>query len=88
MTDVLSLPDLERSIVNWVMRESRATLAQCVVALEQPGEILQPILPQLVAEGFLRCVEPEADLAEQIYEPAMRTRRNRRVSKAIWDALD
>lgn len=88
MTDVLSLPDLERSLVNWIMRENRATFAQCVVALEQPIEVLQTVLPNLVAEGFLRCADPEIELEEQVYEPAMRTRRNRRVPKAIWDALN
>lgn len=88
MTDVLSLPDLERSVVNWIMRHSRSTLAQCAEAIEQPATALQFVLPQLVNDGFLRCVESELDEMQQCYEPAVRTRRNRVVPQKIWDALD
>ncbi|MFK8184752.1 MAG: hypothetical protein AB8B99_15380 [Phormidesmis sp.] len=85
MTDVLSLPDDERNLVNWIMRQSNATLAQCVANFQQPTAEIEGKLSSLIKAGFLKRTENKDD--ECVYQPAMRTRRNRQVPKKIWDAL-
>ena len=85
MTDVLSLPDDERNLVNWIMRQSGATLAQCTDKFQQPAAEVEARLSGLVKSGFLKQSTGEDN--EYIYQPAMRTRRNRQVPKKIWDAL-
>ncbi|MEM6449941.1 MAG: hypothetical protein AAF703_06485 [Cyanobacteria bacterium P01_D01_bin.105] len=85
MTDVLSLPDDERNLVNWIMRQSGATLAQCVAKFPQPAAEIEERICDLIKAGFLRQTESADD--ECVYQPAMRTRRNRQVPKQIWDAL-
>ena len=85
MTDVLSLPDDERNLVNWIMRQSGATLAQCTEKFQRPATEIEGRLGDLIKAGFLKKSKEEG--AEYIYQPAMRTRRNRQVPKKIWDAL-
>lgn len=85
MTDVLSLPDDERNLVNWIMRQSNATLAQCVEKFQQPVTEIEERLCNLIQAGFLKQSEGKGE--ECVYQPAMRTRRNRQVPKKIWDAL-
>ena len=90
MTDVLSLPDDDRNLVNWIMRKSGATLSQCAEKFERSPAELEEKLCALVKEGFLKYKEApskESQTDECVYQPAMRTRRNRQVPKQIWDAL-
>lgn len=85
MTDVLSLPDDDRNLVNWIMRKSSATLSQCVEKFQRSPAEIEEKLCHLVSQGFLKQNDRQPE--ECIYQPAMRTRRNRQVPKKIWDAL-
>ncbi len=80
MTDVLLLNDAERSIVNWVLRQRRSTLAQLSAQFRQSPEALSALLDQLVAAGFLLETVGQ-------YRVAVRTKPYRPSTEQLWDAL-
>jgi DNA-binding IclR family transcriptional regulator len=86
MTDVLSLAEAERSVVNYILRQRRSTLSQISQQLEIPTTDLQPLLNRLVSEGFLtEAAETASETA--IYQIAVRTRPHRPSAEKLWDAL-
>jgi DNA-binding IclR family transcriptional regulator len=56
MSDVLALSDIERAVVNHIIRQRHGSLAQLSQQLEQPTDDLHPLLTQLVIEGFLSTI--------------------------------
>jgi predicted transcriptional regulator len=84
MGDVLLLPDAERKIVNWLVRQREATVVQVAAQIERSPQTVQELLDRLVEQGFIQYTEIEG---ERRYRPRLAPKRNRSVPKNIWDKL-
>lgn len=82
MADLLFLPETERGLVNWLLRQHSASLSEIAGYLMQDEAQTQAIIDRLAADGFVRFVEAAA-----AYEPALTSRRGRQVPSNIWNAL-
>lgn len=83
MADLLFLPDLERSLINWLLRQQSATLADAALYLEQSEADAATLLQDLIDQGF---VQLDADSRQ--YQPKLQVRKGRKVPTNIWDALE
>ncbi|ESA38971.1 hypothetical protein N836_29695 [Leptolyngbya sp. Heron Island J] len=82
MIDVLSLADVERSVVHYIMRQRRSTPAQLSHHFKKTVADIQPILNQLVTDGFL-----SKDLESDSYQIAISSRPQRPSAEKLWDMI-
>jgi ribosomal protein S8 len=85
MADVLFLPEVERSLVNWLLRQQNATLAEIAAYITKNTDDTLVILEGLIAQGFVKSIENEGDLR---YQTCLVGRKKRGVSDRIWNALE
>lgn len=85
MADLLFLPDIERSLMNWLLRQQSATLAEVAAHLNNTETVAQHLLTELTNQGFVQLVE-QAD--QPYYQPKLTIRKGRKVPTNIWDALE
>lgn len=85
MVDVVSLPDDQRQLVNWIIREKDVTLAQVMAHTAQEEEILRPQLEALVKQGFLQQLEIESELH---YQLRLAPKQRKQLPKDIWQKLE
>jgi predicted transcriptional regulator len=85
MADVLELPDADRDLVSWIMREGPVSLAEARAAFPGEAEALPASLARLTESGFVARSEGEA---EPRYSVRVTSRAARRVSSPdFWKAL-
>jgi len=85
IADLLFLPEAERSLVNWLLRQHSATFSEVVAHLSQAPDAVQLLLENLIAEGIVRSIEENDELR---YQPRLITRVGRQVPRKIWNALE
>ncbi|MBW4445054.1 MAG: hypothetical protein KME10_28455 [Plectolyngbya sp. WJT66-NPBG17] len=94
MADLLFLPDLERGLMNWLLRQRSASLNEVAnyLAKDEATSLecnlkgsARSLLEKLAAEGFLQATESEGQIC---YQPCLASRRGRQVPSTIWNALD
>lgn len=73
IADVLTLPDVERKLINWLVRQQKATLGEIAAFVSQDEASTQTILDGLVQKGFVSC---NAQSEPSCYEPRLRSRRS------------
>ncbi len=83
MTDVLTLAETQRLLVNWILRNREASIDQLSEQLQQNRQTLLPLLEELILDGFIY-----KDIQNGHYKTTIRTRLNRKVPQKIWDALE
>ena len=82
MIDVLSLADVERSVVYYIIRQRRSTLAQLSHHFNKTVADIQPLINQLVTDGFL-SKDPKSDS----YQIAIISRPQRLSAEKLWDMI-
>ena len=85
LAHVLSLPDPQRGLVNWIMREDEMDLAAVSARLGQSEEEARATLAELVAQGFLREIECRGRVT---YRVRLGRKRGRDLPANLWQALD
>ncbi|WP_035990575.1 helix-turn-helix domain-containing protein [Leptolyngbya sp. KIOST-1] len=85
MTDLLGLADPERTLVNWLVRQRRASLADIVAHTQMEAAAAQALVDKLLAGGFL-VVEDGSNPA--IFKPNLVSRKPRTVPDKLWNALE
>ncbi|MGG6238976.1 hypothetical protein ACQ4N7_10075 [Nodosilinea sp. AN01ver1] len=85
MTDLLVLPDAERTLVNWLVRQRGASLADIVAHTQAEPAAVQTTLDNLLSAGFL-TVDEASDPA--LFKPNLVSRKPRTVPDKLWNALD
>ena len=83
MTDLLVLPDSERTLVNWLVRQRGASLADIVAHTQAEPAAVQEMLDKLLTAGFLTV-----DEASDLFKPNLVSRKPRTVPDKLWNALD
>jgi DNA-binding IclR family transcriptional regulator len=84
MADLLFLPETERSLMQWLLRQQSANLTEVAAFLAQNEAEAERILNELIDQGFVRLKESDQ---QQSYQPSLASRRGRQVSSDIWNAL-
>jgi hypothetical protein len=85
MTDLLTLADPERTLVNWLLRQRGASLADIVAHTQAEPAALQAMLDNLTATGFL-ILHEDADPA--VFKPNLVSRRPRTMPEKLWKAVE
>jgi MinD-like ATPase involved in chromosome partitioning or flagellar assembly len=84
MFDLLLLPDTERQLINWIIRQGKATLLDCVSHTGQSKATIEKILEKLVEQGLLRFSQVADD---EYYQPQLNSEKQRLLPNHIWEAL-
>lgn len=85
MTDLLALADPERSLLNWLLRQRGASLADILAHTQVEAAAVQAMLENLIAGGFL-TVSQATDPA--VFKPHLVSRRVRTVPEKLWKAVE
>ncbi len=85
LAELLALPDPQRGLANWIMREGEVDLAAVSARLGQSEEQARAFLADLVSRGFLREVEVRGRL---LYQMRLGRKRGRELPANLWQALD
>ncbi|MBE9158463.1 MarR family transcriptional regulator [Nodosilinea sp. LEGE 06152] len=85
MTDLLGLPDPERTLVNWLVRQRGASLADILAHTQTEPAAVQATLDNLLTAGFL-TVDEASDPA--LFKPNLVSRKPRTLPDQLWNALD
>jgi hypothetical protein len=85
MADLLALPDAERTLVTWLMRQRGASLGDVVAHTQAEPDAMQAMLDTLVSGGFL-SVDETTDPA--VFHPSLVSRKPRTVPDRLWSALE
>ena len=85
MADLLFLPKMERTLMNWLLRQQNATLAEIADRIAKDLDDTLVILEELIEQGFLKSVECEGEIR---YEPCLVARKRRGSRTKVWDVLD
>jgi MinD-like ATPase involved in chromosome partitioning or flagellar assembly len=84
MFDVLLLPDAERQLMNWIIRQGKATLSDCVHHTGKPKAMVESTLENLVRQGLLQF----SQLADDgHYKPQFASEKQRLLPNQIWEVL-
>jgi hypothetical protein len=81
MTDVLTLPEDQRQVVRWMMRQGRTGLDGLAAEFAEQAASLPSMLETLVANGFVHVVE---EAGTTLYEVRVSSRPARRAQTDIW----
>ncbi len=73
IADVLILPDVERKLINWLVRQQQATLNEIAAYIAHDEESTQSILAELGRKGFIAFT---IDNEQCCYAPRLRSRRS------------
>ena len=73
IADVLTLPNGERRLVNWLVRQQSATLSEIAAYISQDESSTQTVLEGLTKQGFVGQVDQNG---QAHYEPRLRSRRS------------
>lgn len=86
MAGVLDLPDEERTLVTWLMRQQQVSLSQISRYLEQSDDATQRFLDDLVEREYVtRRVTPEG--VRYSARPAARSRKTA-MPPDVWQTLE
>ncbi|PSN15417.1 hypothetical protein C7293_07265, partial [filamentous cyanobacterium CCT1] len=83
MADLLVLPDAERTLVNWLVRQRGASLADIVAHTQTEPAAVQAMLDNLLTAGFFTV-----DEASALFKPNLVSRKPRTLPDKLWNALD
>jgi|GEM_PF-1516391 len=75
MTDLLSLPDKERKLMNWLMRCRKASFTEITHHLGGDVATAQEIVEQLFQSGFITTSEHSEEAEDIVLMPKIMSRR-------------
>ncbi len=84
MTDLLALPDSERTLMNWLVRRRQASFAELLDRVGGDAETLKGMIERLISAGFLTA---DGDSGESVFKPNLVSRKTRTLPNQVWDAL-
>jgi len=85
MSDVLDMPDGQRQLINWLLRQRIADLAQVAHFLDCDEAAVRETLAGLVEGGLVREFEQRGTLR---YQVRLAPKRGRTMPENLWQALD
>lgn len=88
MADVLSLPDSERKLVNWLLDQQEASFSALVTNAEESKQNVRVMVDALVMQGFLRKIVRGVGEENIYYQVRFARKRGASLPLNLWSALD
>ena len=88
MTDLLSLPDAERKLMNWLLDRQEASFSELVTQAGESKQRVRAMVDALVMQGFLRKIERGTEEENVGYQVRFARKRGASLPLNIWSALD
>ncbi len=85
MADLLNMPDDQRQLINWLLRQKTAVLAEVVRFMGRDEAAARDLLTGLVEQGLVREFEQRGTLCFQV---RLAPKRGRAMPANLWQALD
>jgi hypothetical protein len=85
MLDILTLPEDQQQIINWMTRQRAVSLADVVAQMGQDEAVARTMLDTLMGKGFVQEIPGEGELH---YRTKMAFKRRRQLPSNIWQALE
>ncbi|MHB8619884.1 MAG: hypothetical protein ACYDAG_09970 [Chloroflexota bacterium] len=85
MMDLVGLPEIERQLVTWMLREGQVTLAEANERLGIGLAESEKLLQGLEARGYVEAV---AETGPPSFRPRRPMKRASRAGSSLWRALD
>ena len=86
MLDVLALPDGERQVVQWVLRQNGAAVSEVAAHIGQDEAAAAAALESLTARGFLERLDGDGEVRWRARITSRRAARN--TARDVWKALE
>ncbi|HIK06660.1 MAG TPA: MarR family transcriptional regulator [Trichormus sp. M33_DOE_039] len=83
--DLTHLPDEQRQLVNWIIRQQKVTLSDIVNNQNISEQLAQQYIENLISHGFIRVVKEEEAI---YYQPHFASPKKSRLPQHIWDKLE
>lgn len=88
MLDILTLPDDQRQLMNWIIRQGSVKLRDVVNRIKQDEVVALSLLEQLLKQGFIQQLDSED---EWVYQPLLTSKvvkKSTRLSQDVWPSLE
>jgi predicted transcriptional regulator len=85
MSDLLDMPDDQRQMINLLMRQKIASLADLARLMDREEAAARDLLTALVEQGLVREFEQRGVLR---YQVRLAPKRGRTMPANLWQALD
>ena len=85
MSDLLSLPEPQSSLLSWMVRQGQVELEDVTAFLKQDAESTRALLADLVDKGYVREIEMRG---VKQYRVRMAPKRGHELPANLWQALD
>ena len=85
MTEILTMPDPLRQLVNWMLRQQSVDFAEIVAFVGEDETTSRAMLESLMERGVVHRISND-DTAR--YHVRMASRRGRQIPIDIWQALE
>lgn len=85
MFDVLTLPETQRRVVNWIMRQGKVTAKQLTTYTGQDEDTVGKLLTVLIEQGFIQMVSQDG---QPYYRPYMLVKQKRQMPSNVWELLE
>jgi amino acid permease len=82
--DLIALPEGQRRIMDWLMRNGQASPAELSVHTGRSEHEVRPDLEALAARGFVTTVDTPQ---EKVYCPQLASKKGRQLPDWIWETL-
>jgi len=87
MSDLVGLPDDQRQLLNWMLRQGDVTLADVAQHLVQEVDGASRLLTELESKGYVQELDDDAQPRHYRTQRAQKPNRPRLASN-LWRALD
>ncbi|MBH8566323.1 ArsR family transcriptional regulator [Nostoc sp. CENA67] len=84
IADLINLPDEQRQIVTFIIRQQKATLAEIAVHTNLPEGVIQQHLNNLINQTFIQEII-ETDTI--YYQPKLPSKNKNQLNQNIWNKL-
>jgi DeoR/GlpR family transcriptional regulator of sugar metabolism len=84
MSDVINLPDDQRQIANWIIKQKKVTLAEIIDYTNLAEQIIQENLQILISAGFISEINENGLV---FYQTCLSQKPKSQLSQKIWDNI-
>jgi DeoR/GlpR family transcriptional regulator of sugar metabolism len=85
MTDVMNLPEEQRQLINWIIRQQKVSLSEAATHLNLSEELAQQALDLLLFQGFIQEFN---DHGSVYYQPQLANQKKSKLAQDIWSKLE
>ncbi|WP_427162362.1 ArsR family transcriptional regulator [Aliinostoc sp. HNIBRCY26] len=83
--DLTELPDEQRQLMNWIIRQHKVTLPEIVNNQNISQEVAQKHIDDFISQGLIQVINEEETV---YYQPHFKSPKKSRLPQNIWDKLD